>query len=349
MTIDNQSIKKIAVLRALKIGDMLVSVPFFRALRSTFPKAEISLVGMPWAKNFAKRFNRYIDSFITFPGYPLLPERDYNLSEVMHFLMYMQQQQFDLFIQLQGDGSVVNPLVELCGAKLTAGFYPSFTQRPHSPHFFLYPYQLPEIKKNLFLLEQIGVPTQGDYLEFPLTKAEEKQFQTNFQKWGIKSNYALIHPGASVSERRWEIDKFIRAAKFLAGLNVPIVVTGSVAEKNLADLITQKVEAVNLAGQTDLAQLALLIKNSQLLIANDTSVSHLAAAFETPSVIISHLSPEETKRWRPLNHKLHRVVRAGTDDVSQVLDEIKQLMPIQRQSLLPILQLYPFSRESRNP
>jgi len=63
---------------------------------------------------------------------------------------------------------------------------------------------------------------------------------------------------------------------------------------------------IDLTGKTTLGAIAILIKNSFALVSNCTGVSHIADAFDTPSVVIS--MDGEPDRWGPLNRKLHRVV-----------------------------------------
>src|SRR5207249_22584 len=56
--------RSIVMLRALQLGDLLCTVPVFRAIRRAFPDAEISLIGLPWARELIDRLPGYIDELI---------------------------------------------------------------------------------------------------------------------------------------------------------------------------------------------------------------------------------------------------------------------------------------------
>src|SRR5437868_3560164 len=111
--------RSIAVFRALQLGDLLVSVPAFRALRAAFPAAHVTLIGLPWAAAFAGRFSRYIDGFLEFSGYPGLPEISPRLERIPDFFAQAQKRRFDLAIQMHGNGSYVNSITVLLGAART--------------------------------------------------------------------------------------------------------------------------------------------------------------------------------------------------------------------------------------
>ncbi|HET9942352.1 MAG TPA: LPS biosynthesis glycosyltransferase, partial [Terriglobia bacterium] len=142
----------------MQLGDLLCSVPAFRALRAAFPKARITLIGLPWAKAFVQRFTHYLDEFIEFPGYPGLPEQDTDFGRLATFLEYMRARRFDWLIQMQGDGSYVNDLVRLCGARERMGFALPSADGSDLSGFLPYPSDCPEIHRHLRLMEFIGVP-----------------------------------------------------------------------------------------------------------------------------------------------------------------------------------------------
>src|SRR5260221_158394 len=78
--------RRIAIFRALQLGDLLESIPAMRAMRVGFPGAEITLVGLPWAESFVQRFHRYLDRFVEFAGYPGIAEAEIIPERTLCFL-----------------------------------------------------------------------------------------------------------------------------------------------------------------------------------------------------------------------------------------------------------------------
>lgn len=319
----------VLILRALQLGDLLCAVPALRALRGVYPDARMTLVGLPWARSFVERFSQYLDDFIEFPGWPGLPETKPQLERVPAFLQEMQAGRFDLAVQMHGGGNITNPILALSGAKQMAGYYLPGQFQPADDTFWPYPEGEHEIRIWLRLAEKLGAEPQGEHLEFPVTEAEREQFAAFRAANGLEdAPYVILHTGARDEARRWPTEKFAAVGDALAERGLRVVLTGSVSEQPLSEAVEQRMAApaLNAAGKTDLGTLALLIANARVLVSNDTSVSHIAAAFATPSVVL--FSTSDPQRWRPLNQNLHRGLMdfqriAPQDVLSEALDLLR--------------------------
>lgn len=307
MKLTSEKIKKIAVFRALQLGDLLCSIPAIRALRTAYPHAQISLIGLPWATSLVQRFSGYFDTFIHFPGYPGLPEQQADPAAVTTFLTEMQREQFDLVLQMQGNGTIVNPMVVLIGGRHTSGFCIPNDYCP-DPHLFLqYPDGISETERHLKLMDLLEIPSQGTHLEFPLTTADEDDYvKCNLRV--EKNRYICIHPGSRGSWRQWPVEYFAALGDYCIEQELPVVLTGTSDELIIVNKVMEimKHQAINAAGKTSLGAVGVLIKNAFGLISNCTGVSHMASAFQTPSVVIS--MDGEPERWAPLNRQLHRTI-----------------------------------------
>lgn len=324
-SIKDLEIKKIAIFRALHLGDLLAIVPAVRALRKKFPKVEVTLVGLPWAAEFVSRFNKYFDKFIEFPGFPGLPEREFNPHGFGQFLFEIQKENFDLAIQMQGSGSITNRMMDLFGAKKLAGFYCEKGYRPNREFFVKYPETGHEAERFLKLMETLGVKADGTNLEFPVFVAEEERAEKLLTKNNIQEReYVCIHVGSREDARRWSPDNFAKVADFIYSRGYKIVFTGTAEEREYVGNITRMVESpsVNLAGCTDLGELAEILRRSALLISNDTGAVHIAVAVGAQSVVIYTKEGSNLERWAPLDRKKHSIIEPGrAKQIDNILKE----------------------------
>lgn len=301
--------RRVVVLRALQLGDMLCAVPALRALRAALPAAEIVLAGLPWAEGFVRRFHRYLDDFLALPGYPGLLEEPVQPSAVPPFLAAAQARRFDLAIQLHGSGTVSNPLLVLLGARRNAGFFQPGQFCPDPGHFLPYPEHGHEIERLLRLIDFLGIPRRGSELEFPLYEEDRRALRALPAARELAAGtYVCLHPGARLPSRRWPPERFAAVADALARQGLRVVLTGSRAEAPLTAAVAAAARSpvLDLAGQTSLGALAALLAGARLLVCNDTGVSHLAAALRVPSVVI--FSGADPERWAPLDGARHRAL-----------------------------------------
>lgn len=300
-------INKIVIFRALQLGDMLCAIPGIRALRHAYPEAQITLIGLPWAKSFTERFSQYFDGFISFAGYPGLPEQPFEAAAFTQMLTTIQQEKFDLAIQMQGNGSIINPMMELFGASYTAGFSMEGHYAPNNGLFMSYPNHGHEIERHIALMEFLGIPSQGTDLEFPLLPEDEEKL-TSLNLDIEPQKYICVHPGSRGSWRQWPVEHFAALGDYCADQGYKVVLTGTKDEARIIDEVITHMchQPINTAGLTSVGAVAMLIKNSAMLISNCTGVSHIAAAFKTPSIVLS--MDGEPERWGPIDKQIHRAI-----------------------------------------
>src|SRR3954469_4029298 len=166
------NIGKIAVFRALPLGDMLCATPALRALRAAFPNAQISLIGLPAARDLVSRLD-YVDDVLEFPGFPGLPERAPDIEALPDFLRSAQAKRFDLIIQMHGDGMLTNSLCATMGARLTAGFYPAGGWCPDAERYTPWVPRGAEVGRWLRLLLFLGIAARGEQLDLPVRADEQ--------------------------------------------------------------------------------------------------------------------------------------------------------------------------------
>ncbi len=106
---------------------------------------------------------------------------------------------------------------------------------------------------------------------------------------GLPDRYAMLVPGAAPHRpaKRWPPARFGALARLLAERGLVPVIAGGPAEAPLARIIRRTCpRAIDLTGRTSLRELAALAGHAALAIGNDTGPMHLAAAMGTPCLVL---------------------------------------------------------------
>ncbi len=296
-------VERIAVLRATALGDYVFAVPALDALRAAHPRAEITLLAKPWHATFLHQRPGPVDRVCVVPpsrGVRDEPDAPEDEAALEAFFAAMQDERFDVALQMHGGGRWSNPFVTRLGAELTAG------ARDHDAaaldRWIPYVYLQSETARCLEIAGLAGAP--------PVTIAPRiAVMDSDLESAGDyveRGRFAVIHPGASAVRRRWSTARFAAVGRALVSHGLTVVVTGTEGERELVDAVSADMgEAVVPAcGALTLGGLAGLLSRAELLVSNDTGPLHLATAVGCPSVGVYWVG--NVINGAPLTRALHR-------------------------------------------
>ncbi|GAA5066065.1 ADP-heptose:LPS heptosyltransferase [Thermocatellispora tengchongensis] len=279
----------VLMLRALNLGDLLVSVPAMRALRRRYPRHRMLLAGNPALAEVAA-LTGAVDECV--------PHRGLGPPAVAAP---------DVAVDLHGvlPGSVralqaLRPRRLVAFACAEAGHTggPLVREVEH------------EVAKWCRLVRYDGADAdEGDLLLPPPDVASPRP------------GAAVLHPGAGYGSKRWPPARFAAVARALAAQGHEVVITGTAAERGLAARVAAAAglpETANLAGTTGIGSLLALVHEAALVISGDTGVAHLATAYERPSVVL--FGPASPRIWGPPAKPCHVALWHGTGEREVLAD-----------------------------
>lgn len=300
--------RPVLVLRALGLGDALTAVPALRGLRRAYPRRPLLLaIGHP-VGDLLKDAG-VVDGVIPTSG---LAGRPPGLGLGPHTAVNLHGRGPQSHILLQGGRP--DELIAFASARAeTDG--PGWRDGEH------------EVDRWCRLVSTVTwAPCGRDDLRLPPPPPPQRREQ-------LVRRPVVVHPGASVSDRRWPVDRWASVASWLhraAGHDV--VVTGGVQENALTAEVARRAglpPTADLGGSLDIHELADLVARASLVLSADTGVAHLATAYGTASVILFGAVPPS--EWGPaIDLERHGVLWCGSltaISVSAVLDAAAALGP----------------------
>lgn len=267
MTLPAQDDRPVAlVLRALGLGDLLVSVPALHALRRARPEHRVVLAAPEWLRPVVALVDA-VDALLPVAG----------LDEPL------PAGPVDLAVNLHGRGPQSHALLDALAPAERIG---------HAAPGWAGPVWVDEVlerRRWVDVLAHHGIPGDPDEVGIGSPPVASPA-----------PGAVVMHVGAAYGSRSWPADRFAAVARTLIADGHPVVLTGSATERDRAAGIAELAglpAAANLAGRTDLATLAALVAGASLLVSVDTGAAHLASAYATPSVVL--FGPAPVERWGP--------------------------------------------------
>jgi ADP-heptose:LPS heptosyltransferase len=256
------------VLRALNLGDLLVTVPALRALRRARPDHRVVLAA-PGPLAPLATLSGAVDEVLPTAAPELLPTGI----------------RPDLAVNLHGAGPQSHRALDATDPRHRIGMrHPGWAGPSAAALGATHPH---ERHRWCALLDHHGIPADPTDLHLPRPPGQAAAAVT------------IVHPGAGYGAKRWPADRFGTVAGALARDGI-VVVTGNAAERCLALEVAEHAGLPAgrvLAGATSVAELAALVAAADLVVSGDTGVAHLASAFGTPSVVL--FGPVGPQRWGP--------------------------------------------------
>jgi len=276
-------LERILVIRLSAIGDVLLTTPLVRILKKKFPQAEIDFLVKKSYRTLLST-NKNINMI-----WSLSPEDGF--YEMIRLSRKLREKRYDCVIDLQ----VNLRSIFFCffsGAKRRIIHRPQRFKRFLLVHFRKNIYKEIEPVPLRFLnsVFSLGLKDDGLGLELKVDERARQSIPLLLQKAknGGKRRIIVLAPGAGRATKRWFPERFAEVGSYFGKNRNQIVLVGGQKDLEVCRKVAQEMDPapLNFAGKLSLQQTAAVLKESDILITNDTGIMHIAAALEVKVVAI---------------------------------------------------------------
>jgi len=306
----------ILVWRIGNIGDIVVAVPAFRALRRHFRDRRLVLMtgpgrkGLPCARDVVGPAGIFDEIVEYLPGDLRHPLR---LARLLARIGRMAPELI-VHLDLVGASRWRNlrdrTFFRLAGCRRLVGFHPLGLApglRCRVAETGVYP---KETDRLMAIVAEAGVTDLSVDFDLGLTREERSRVDAIWREavGGHRGPVVAICPGAKFPVKRWPIERFaVVAGRLAEDFGAAFLVLGGREDFASGELLRARLpRLVNLAGRTNVRLDCGLLRGCDFYLGNDTGTMHLAAAAGTRCVaVFTARSLPET--WHPYGdgHRVH--------------------------------------------
>ena len=298
-SIDWRSVHRVLVIRLRSIGDTVLSTPSLIALRRFLPDAQIDILLEDWVAPLLTGFDS-VDSVVSMGK---------GTIDRLSTTRQIRRTKYDVVFNLHG-GTTSTMLTRATGARHRVGY-------AYYQYSFLYNHLLSSsadfwnsekthsAEQQLALLGFMGVPVE-DRPRSRLIVSDTAR-RSLAQRYSLRGPYALIHPASLFRTKQWSSKNFGDVVDYLAGRGMNAIAVASPAENSvLKELLAATRSPVIIADDLTLPEITALASEATLFVGNDSGIAHIAAALNTPTVVVFGSSNRD--HWRPWTDAPNEIV-----------------------------------------
>jgi len=321
-----RDVKKIIVIKLRHIGDVLLSVPVFRALRENYPQAHISAIVNSGTEDVLTG-NPLINEVIVFDrGIKKINPLQKYLKE-LSFLKMIRAKGFDMAVDLtSGDRAAV--ISRVSGARYRLAYTPGnngfFGKKYLYTHLARKDGGQHMVLQNLDVVKQFGISTDNLGVDIFIPE-DARKFVKNIlvnSNTSEGSRIVHIHPTSRWFFKCWKDEYMAEVISWLIDKGIKVIVTSSPDKKELdkakkilslagdspdstarpphADKpvnLGQSLQLIDLCGKTTIKQLAAISEASDIFFGVDSAPMHIAAAVGKPVIALFGPTGDAWKPW----------------------------------------------------
>ena len=276
----DNSIKSILFLRYDgKIGDMIVNSLMFREIKKVYPDIRIGVIARGAAIDIIKD-NPNVDKI-----YKYYKDR----KKIKDLALKIKEEKYDLLIDFS-EMLRVNQmmLINLCGARINIGLdrkdWKLFDLSIESGKDFKWTEHI--TKRYLAYLIKLGLKKENIDISYDIYLKNEKKYEIFFNK--IKENKKLIlNPYGASKHKSFSIETLENIINYLKDKDIAIILVYFGDKYEELKFLEKKYKYVYIPKKIEsILDTAILIKKSDYVISPDTSIVHIASAFNKKMITI---------------------------------------------------------------
>ena len=276
----NNSIKSILFLRYDgKIGDMIVNSLMFREIKKVYPDIKIGVVARGAA----------IDIIKDNPNVDRIYEYYKDRKKIKDLALKIKEEKYDLLIDFS-EMLRVNQmmLINLCGARINIGLdrkdWELFDLSIESGKDFKWTEHI--TKRYLAYLIKLGLKKENINISYDIYLKDEKKYEVFFNE--IKeSKKIILNPYGASKHKSFNVETLENIITYLKDKDIAIILTYFGDKYKELEFLEKKYKYVYIPKKIEsILDTAILIKKSDYVISPDTSIVHIASAFNKKMITV---------------------------------------------------------------